>query len=180
MDTLVGKLPLAYPSVCTSPPGKDLSAFQHLHMTKICSIRHDVLRRAAVIIFSISAIICVGCNFTPRSFNTALMSHRFRPHLQEKRKFRWRSLQISHSFFSTGTLLLPAKWIKYILETLLKLNSKQIWMFYGWSWSMSCYCGILDLHAPPFLINTLPIRQTAGWSSTMQQGTSKSEILHQL
>lgn len=78
MDTLVGKLPLAYPSVCTGPPGKDLSAFQHLHMTKICSIRHDVLRRVAVIVFSISAIICEGCNFTPRSFNTALMSHRFR------------------------------------------------------------------------------------------------------
>lgn len=111
-------------------------AFRHLHTTKIYSVQleHSAFRprwtetcwcNRIFYIYSIQhvcAFVCVwrGGSFqthrvlTATSLSLYCLTETRGPHLQEKCWFRGRYSQISHSFFSTGTLLLPVKWIKYI------------------------------------------------------------------
>lgn len=177
-NTFEGEVPPAHPSLCTGPRGKDLSASRHHHTR---DLPHPALWAAAETSMGDGCWCNTVCVWEKREALLLLccpctVLRRLEDHTCKGNCwFRGRSSQMSHPFFSTGTLLLPATWIKYIKRLCLSSIANRYECFMGevklWAITVGHWT-----HTPLFFINTSPTvsdRQPAGSACWNQRHQSQ-------
>ena len=144
-NTLNGSAPLAYPSICTGPPGRALSASTHLHTTKMyhIQIQHGALWAAPAAVETLMNPGCCCFVCFERHTHTVTLRHLYcpcpclmvtrGPHVLGEMLIQ-RKVSPNVSFiFQHWQTAAASSMNKVYLETVCELNCKQIWMFYGWS-----------------------------------------------
>lgn len=147
-NSFEGKVPLAYPSVCTGPPGKDVSGSRQQRSTtsKFNTVPSEILQRPwwtegcwCKFCGGVFVCICVKerethteksyCYFTVLVLSWRwLEDHTRRGNADSEKVFPNVSFIFQHWHTAAASHM-----NKVYLETQLELNCKQIWMFYGWS-----------------------------------------------
>lgn len=140
-NTFEGEVPPANPSFCAGPPGKNLSAFSQLTQqrsttSKFNSVPSELLGRPWW-----TQAACMYFRHTQRKTAAAQLLFFPRPHCDWRTRLT-REMLIQKVFPNASFIFqywdtAAASYInKVYLETLLKLNCKHIWMFYGSSYEM--------------------------------------------